>query len=330
MSISAKVVLFTLLPCCLLAQAVHMAAGPAVVDPSGVAWTANTCTGTVPVPIGGKYANPIYNNLATAATNKTQIVCAFSAQPGLYNVLVHMMEPALQAKVQMRIFDLLINDQSMLTSIDVFQRAGGAHAGWDAPPIVTWSTGTITVAFNSIRATAVFAGIELIPIGGGGGLILLDTNGGPPQTITSLVLGPEFQPILPSGGLLQLNLNSATLLYRAAAQSGFRSDALSAGANGNPQTCAEQPLASDVDKPPLVPGQDYQAACSTFLIRMDKNQVLNLAVDTVNIGPVSLQIEQYDPLPLLDRHRQPLTAGQLIHGNYRIWNDVDAWIASEL
>jgi len=161
-------------------------------------------------------------------------------------------------------------------------------------------------------------------------LMLIDPFGGISQPITGLVIGPEMLAMSSLPGTLQLNVNSAVLASRVALQSGYRSS----DSSGNPQTCISTPLPpQDPDNPPAVPlvaGQDYQASCSTKLVKLVQYQVLNWAVDVPNVGPVSLNIDGLGAMPVLDQMGNPLVAGQLAKGLWRIWNDGANWRVSEL
>lgn len=150
-------------------------------------------------------------------------------------------------------------------------------------------------------------------------------GGGDPQPVTKLVIGEEFQTTYTADGTVTVNMDLAKVASRYAFQAGFRS----AMSNGNPQTCVEQPLVSTDDNV-LVIGQDYAASCSTSLPKLEQYQVLNLVIQTANIGPVSLSIDTLSAMPVLDRRGNPLAAGVLIPGLYRIWNDGANWRVSEL
>lgn len=164
-------------------------------------------------------------------------------------------------------------------------------------------------------------------------LTLRDLFGGPSQPINSIVLGSEMRSAV-SNGVLQIDVNSASMTSRAALQSGWRSDDVTAGSSGNPQTCISvtlpQQSPEDPTIIPLVPGQDYAAECSSFLVRLVQWQTLNWVVDIANVGPVSLSVDKNTAMPVLDRKGNPLVAGQLTPGLYRIWNDGANWRVSEL
>jgi len=147
---------------------------------------------------------------------------------------------------------------------------------------------------------------------------------GDPIPLSSLSFNGDAT-VMYGNGAVQVGFNTAVLASRTAMQSG----PASANSSGNPQTCAPQPLPDNPDAP-LVPGADYISACSTQLTRLDKYQTLNWIVETVNVGPVSLSIDTLPAMPVLDRRGNPLAAGALAPGLYRIWNDGANWRVSEL
>jgi len=147
---------------------------------------------------------------------------------------------------------------------------------------------------------------------------------GDPIPLSSLSFNGDAT-VMYGNGAVQVGFNTAVLASRTAMQSG----PASANSSGNPQTCAPQPLPDNPDAP-LVPGTDYVSACSTQLTRLDKYQTLNWIVETPNIGPVSLSIDTFPAMPVLDRRGNPLVPGALIPGLYRIWNDGAAWRVAEL
>lgn len=147
---------------------------------------------------------------------------------------------------------------------------------------------------------------------------------GDPIPLSSISFNGDATVAYGNGGV-QVGFNTAVLASRSAMQSGPASPITS----GNPQTCSPQPLPNNPDAP-LTPGIDYASACSTLLAKLDKYQTLNWIVETPNTGPVSLSIDTLPAMPVLDRRGNPLAAGVLIPGLYRIWNDGANWRVSEL
>ena len=298
-----------------------------IIDKNGVTWNADTCTGDSPIVISGVYSSPIYNSAGFNSITAAPILCNFSVLPGIYRVTFHLIEAFTSFNTpKRRIFDILLNGQPLVSNVDIFVRSGAVRTAYDLLTTVR-SDGPLTFSFVSRVNPAMVAAIEITP--------LFEFNATSPPL---WFLPPTGDPIPLSSisfngdalisygqGSVQVGFNTAVLAKRDAMQSGPASPVT----NGNPQTCAPQPLPDNPDAP-LTPGLDYIAACSTALTRLDKYQVLNWIVETVNAGPVSLAIDTFPAMPVLNRQGNALNPGDLVPGLYRIWNDGTNWRVSEL
>jgi len=150
---------------CSLPAQVHMWTGStSFTDATGTAWSPNICTGTAAFSNPGTFPNPIYNQAAYTAVAGVPITCNFSVASGTYTLLVHLIEPIKNFNApQKRVFTITANGNPVLTNIDIFQRAGGVEIPYDVSGMVQ-SIGTVTIAFNQRISSAIFSGIELIPV----------------------------------------------------------------------------------------------------------------------------------------------------------------------
>lgn len=298
-----------------------------VVDKNGVTWSADTCTGDSSVVISGVYSSPIYNSAGVNAVTAAPILCNFSVLPGIYRVTFHLIEAFTSFNTpKRRIFDILLNGAPLVSNVDIFVRSGGVRTAYDLLTTVR-SDGPLNFSFVSRVNPAMIAAIEITP--------LFEFNattpplwfippGGAPIPLSSISFNGDAV-IAYGEGSVQIGFNTAVLAKRDAMQSGPASPLSS----GNPQTCAPQPLPDNPDAP-LTPGIDYISSCSTQLPRLDKYQVLNWIVETTNAGPVSLSIDGFPAMPVLDRQGNALAPGALTPALYRIWNDGTNWRVSEL
>ena len=149
---------------------IHMWAGNTqITDAQGTVWMPNTCTGTALYTNPGTYPSPIYNQAAYTAAAGTPITCTFQLTPGLYTLLFHLIEPIFNT-AQRRVFSVYANGSPVLTGVDIYQRAGGAEYPYDVQgAIPTGPTGTnaspgITITFTQVKSSAIFSGIEIIPV----------------------------------------------------------------------------------------------------------------------------------------------------------------------
>jgi len=302
--------------------------GPALTDKYGLAWSADTCTGDSIMNIAGTYPRPIYSTAGFNTKESVPMLCNFSVNPGIYDITFYLSEPFLvNAAPKKRIFDILLNDQPLVEGVDIFVRAGAVRTGY-MMTVAAKTAGPLNFSFVSRNGPAMVAAIEITPLFEFNAttppLWFLPPNGGAPIPLSSISFNGDAV-ITYGEGSVQIGFNTAVLAKRDAMQSGPASPVT----NGNPQTCAPQPLPDNPDAP-LTPGLDYIAACSTALTRLDKYQTLNWIVETVNAGPVSLSIDTFPAMPVLNRRGNALNPGDLVPGLYRIWNDGTNWRVSEL
>lgn len=137
--------------------------GPAVTDANGTVWSADTCTGDLPISISGVYTSPIYNDAGFNA-GAAPITCNFVVVPGLYNVVFGLIEPFTSFNTpKRRIFDILINGLPIVSAVDIFARAGAVRTRYGL--LVTVRTdGPLNISFVSVKSPAMVAGIEIVPL----------------------------------------------------------------------------------------------------------------------------------------------------------------------
>ena len=302
------------------AQSIHMSAGTsALTDLQGINWTPNTCTNTTQYNNPGTYASPIYNAVAYTKSISAPIVCSFTNLSGVYTVLIHLIEAVHTFNApQKRVFSIAVNGNPALTNIDIFQRSGGIEIPYD---VVTYATatpvGAITVTFSQVKSSAMFAGIELIPIAQPG-FPVLDENSNPIGIATSfgIAAGPGVTciPTVSTSGTLfvQCMIDTAVVPLKSDLQSGT-----------SPINC----VSSSNN------GSAYTATCTPQLQFVQKNQVLLWFPDVPNTGNETLSIDSTGldslgnpTMKILGRSGNPLPLGVFIdQGPRSIWNDGTNW-----
>lgn len=80
-----------------------------------------------------------------------------------YRLRLHFDEPATWTRVGSRLFDVLVNDQTVLPKYDILAAAGGVHdrAVVEERTVRADATGTLRVAFRDVRGGAIVSGLEL-------------------------------------------------------------------------------------------------------------------------------------------------------------------------
>ncbi len=297
--------------------AIHMSAGMApFTDTQGTNWTPNTCSGFVNFSNPGTFPNPIYNTTAYTQTAGTPIVCQFPGIAGTYEILVHLIEAVKSFNApQKRVFNILVNGNPALTNIDIYQRAGGVEIPYD---VVTYAsttpTGGIVVSFSQVKSSAMFAGIELLPISQPG-LNVLDANSQQIGIASSYGVaegvGVVCLPSVSSSGILFVtcSLDTNVALLKSDLQGPL-----------NPQICTSTSGS----------GSAYTASCSKSLNGpLATPTVLYWFCDIANTGSETLTVDgspsAVTPAPLLDPNGKPLAVGMLSARLYVIWFDGAAW-----
>lgn len=306
------------------AQSIHMSAGTIpLTDPQGVSWTPNTCTGSVQFNNPGTFTSPIYNTTAYTQTAGSPIVCGFSNLSGVYTILIHLIEAVKSFNApQKRVFTISVNGNPALSNIDIFQRSGGIEIPYD---VVTYATATpvggITISFSQVKSSAMFAGIELIPIAQPGFPVLDETS--QPIGIASSFgiaagIGVICIPTVSTSGILfvQCNIDTAVVALNSNLQSA-----------NNPVNC----VSSSNN------GSAYTASCTPKFSFLQKGQVLNWFPDVTNAGSETLSIDSTGldslgnpTMKILTRSANPIPVGFLVAGTlYVIWNDGTNWRLTE-
>lgn len=300
--------------------AIHMTAGATgFADASGVAWTPNTCTGWVAFNNPGTFPNPIYNTPAYTQTAGVPIVCPFTGVVGVYEVLIHLIEAVKSFNTpQKRIFNVLVNGQPALTNIDVYQRAGGVEIPYD---VVTYTTATptggIQVSFTQVKSSAMFAGIELLPVAQPG-LTVLDANSQPIGVASSYGVAAGVGIIC-----TQTVSDSGTLFVQCGIDDNVVPSTYTLQGATNPLIC----VSSSNN------GGAYTASCTPKLTTLGKNQFLLWFPDVTNTGSETLTIDSTSldslgnpTMKVLTRSGAALPAGWIAAGTpYWIWNDGANW-----
>jgi hypothetical protein len=171
------------------AQTVHMGPTSSTFTEGTTTWTPNTCSNWQTFNNPGTFSSAIYNSPAYTRVSGTPIVCTFKLFQGQYRVIIHLIEAVKSFNApQKRAFSIFMNRDPVLTNVDVFQRAGGVETPYDVSTIAAPDeAGNITISFNQVKSSAMFAGIELIQIPGV--LTLFSTDGAALNKVTTLRVG---------------------------------------------------------------------------------------------------------------------------------------------
>ena len=156
------------------------AGGPTYTDPEGRTWIADQAfTGnwscgaassafSITPPAGstlpviyqtGHICDPYWGGTFTfhaAVLNQ-------AALPNMdYVVTLKFADPTATATGQ-RVFNVVINGQTVLPNLDVFAKATGQYPRWDATIPVTVTNGNLDIAFNSVAGAPIVNAIEIAP-----------------------------------------------------------------------------------------------------------------------------------------------------------------------
>lgn len=144
---------------------IHLnAGGPQYVDLQGVTWVPDygfspgTATFPTTATISGTLSPGVYQTLRFG----TYFSYSLPVPNGTYTVNLRFAETYWTSAGQ-RMFDVLINNQRVLTDFDVFAQAGGANRAVDRAFPVTVSSGVVNIQFTGILDNAIINGIEVLP-----------------------------------------------------------------------------------------------------------------------------------------------------------------------
>jgi beta-galactosidase len=96
---------------------------------------------------------PLYQSSRSWNSSASPAIYNFTVPNGTYGVVLKFAETSV-TKAGQRIFNILINDQSILTNFDVFASAGGANIALDKQYTVAVSQGQLAIALVSVTGSA--------------------------------------------------------------------------------------------------------------------------------------------------------------------------------
>jgi hypothetical protein len=148
---------------------VNAGGSAAYTDPLGQIWSADTgysgSTGvaTSTVAVNGTPAQTLYQTGRFGpTTNSSPMQYQFTVPNGSYVVTLKFDEPKFTQAGQ-RIFDVVINGQTVLSRFDIFAQAGATFQAIDVPIPVSVTTGQITIQFlTDLQNNTRVCGIEIV------------------------------------------------------------------------------------------------------------------------------------------------------------------------
>ena len=140
-------------------------AGPSYTDPLGQLWSAGPAyAGGIPfssaAPIMGTMTAPLYQSSRSWNSTTTPAIYTFTVPNGVYAVTLKFAETSATEAGQ-RVFNVLINRQSVLTNFDVFASAGGANIALDKQYSVAVSEGELAIALVNVTGSPMISAIEI-------------------------------------------------------------------------------------------------------------------------------------------------------------------------
>jgi len=103
---------------------------------------------------------PLYQNSRSWNPSLSPAIYSFTVPNGTYGVVLKFAETS-GTKAGGRIFNVLINDQSVLTNFDVFASAGGAYIALDKQYTVAVSQGQLAIALVGVTGYAMLSAIQI-------------------------------------------------------------------------------------------------------------------------------------------------------------------------
>jgi hypothetical protein len=139
------------------------AGGPNYVDKAGNTWAADTAAPnsfTTTTAIAGTSDQTLYQTEAWASGT---LEYKFQEPNGTYNVTLKFAEIYFNAAAQ-RVFNIVINGQTVQTNFDPFVAAGGANTAADRTYPVTVLSGAIDIQLQSVVQNPKISAIDIEPV----------------------------------------------------------------------------------------------------------------------------------------------------------------------
>ena len=143
------------------------AGGPAFSDGAGNAWSADTgfsggSTFTTGAAIAGTNDDTLYQS---ERWNSGTLQYQFAAPAGTYDVTLKFAEIFFTASGR-RVFNIVINGQTVASNFDIFAQAGGANTAVDRAYTVSASTGQITIQLVGVVENPKISAIQIVSSNG--------------------------------------------------------------------------------------------------------------------------------------------------------------------
>jgi hypothetical protein len=140
-------------------------AGPAYIDPQGQLWSADPGDGggltySSTAPITGTSMGPLYQSSRSWNSTAAPAAYSFNVPNGIYSVFLKFAETSATQAGQ-RVFNVLINNQSVVTNFDILASAGGANIALDKQYTVAVSNGEMTIALVSVTGSPIISAIQI-------------------------------------------------------------------------------------------------------------------------------------------------------------------------
>jgi hypothetical protein len=135
-------------------------------DPAGVTWGPDSnFTGGGPVvnssPVSGTPTPALYDTAHFGPVSGTPLTYQFAVPNGSYIVNLKFDENSFN-QPGLRVFNVVINGQTVLPNFDIFARAGALYQAVDAAVPVTVTNGQISIAFVAILRNPRICAIEIL------------------------------------------------------------------------------------------------------------------------------------------------------------------------
>jgi len=140
-------------------------AGPSYTDPQGQMWSADPgYAGGVPssstASISTTNLGPLYESSRSWNSAASPGRYSFTMPNGTYSVMLKFAETSMTQPGQ-RIFNVSINEQSVLTNFDIFASAGGANIALDKQYTVAVSSGELEIELAAVIGAAMMSAIQI-------------------------------------------------------------------------------------------------------------------------------------------------------------------------
>jgi hypothetical protein len=140
-------------------------AGPSYTDPQGQVWSADPgYAGGIPssstASISTTNLGPLYESSRLWNSAASPGRYNFTVPNGTYSVVLKFAETSVTQPGQ-RIFNVSINDQSVLTNFDIFASAGGANIALDKQYAVAVSSGQLEIQLAAVTGAAMMCAIQI-------------------------------------------------------------------------------------------------------------------------------------------------------------------------